>query len=205
MSSIVGGLGNPDEYDPNIVRRGTHSSNDFANLGPEIMSAAELAARNPLDRMSQKKLQDLLDSLPFDAFDSDREKLANLIKKQGDALTRLTNEAEAGNLPGVNAAMNDVNSNHRAIAEQARKMANDTNNPAIIDTVNGALNSLDRLLPQAHEAAKQVAANPRNEVAKKRMYDVVDDIRDQYDIIEGALIGTNEMRLKDAADKEREA
>lgn len=169
------------------------------------MSAAELAARNPLDRMSQKRLQDLLDSLPFDAFDSDREKLANLLKQQGDALTRLTNEAEAGNLNGVNAAMNDVMANHRQIADQARKMANDSNNQAIKDTVNGALNALDRLLPQAHEAAKQVAANPRNEVAKKRMHDVVNDIRNQYDVIDGALVGTNEMRIKDAADREKEA
>eukprot|EP00011_Vannellida_sp_DIVA3-517-6-12_P012509 CAMPEP_0114623878 /NCGR_PEP_ID=MMETSP0168-20121206/10479_1 /TAXON_ID=95228 ORGANISM="Vannella sp., Strain DIVA3 517/6/12" /NCGR_SAMPLE_ID=MMETSP0168 /ASSEMBLY_ACC=CAM_ASM_000044 /LENGTH=1229 /DNA_ID=CAMNT_0001835137 /DNA_START=23 /DNA_END=3709 /DNA_ORIENTATION=+ len=206
--ALLSGIADPAEYDPSAPRGGGGGDPEAARLKgmmPALMEAAERAARNPHDRMAQQRLQDLLDSLPLDALDTDAERLARLLREADDALTRMTEAADRGDRAGTDAAAADVRALVDKAKAQARKIAAASGDATMQETVAGACRALDRLVPAAVEAARATAANPRDEIARQRMYGTVGDVRDQLAVLADAALGTNETRLRAAAAAEKAA
>jgi len=205
MEGIVQGIADPAKYDPTIPRDGGSGGGDLARLLKELVEVAEHSARNPNDQRARQRLLDILSNLPLDMLDTDGERLANLIREQSQALDRLCDNAEKGNKPGVEQAGRDMLGIQEKIKEQATKMVNDLVDPEKRDKVLNALGTLDKLIPTTIQAARGVANNPRDQLAKKRMFDLADDVRDQLGILADNAISTNEQRLREAARLEKEA
>ena len=204
MEGLVKGIADPTKYDPNIPR-GTGSGGDLARMLDELVKTAEYSARNPNDQAAKKRLLDILNNLPLDMLDSDGERLANLIRDQNKNLENLCKNAEQGNKPGVEQSARDLLETQKNIREQASKMADKLLDPEKQKIIHGALDELDKLLPTTVQAARGVAANPRDQLAKKRMYDLADDCRDQLSILADNAISTQEQRLREAAKLEKDA
>jgi len=205
MEDIVAGIGDPSRYNANLPRGGQGEGNDLKRMMNELVAAAERYNRNPNDQAAKRRLQEILENLPLDLLNTDQEKLANLIRQQCQALDRLTNAAENGDKPGVARAGQDMTALQKQIRDQASKMADNLLDPDRREKVYECLDNLDRMVPGVIQAANQVANNPRDQLAKQRMYNQADDIRDQLGLLAGHAIGTPDMRLKDAADREKEA
>lgn len=206
MEAIVQGIADPSKYDPSIPRGASSGgSGELARMLKELVDVAEQQVRNPNDQRAKNRLLDILNNLPLDMLDTDGERLANLIRDQNQALDRLCNAAENGDKPSVESAARDMNDIHGKIKEQALKMANDLLDPNKQKNVKDALNALDQLIPNTIQQARSVANNPRDQLAKKRMYDMADDVRDQLAILADNAISTDEQRLREAARLENDA
>src|SRR3990167_6499357 len=205
MEGLVGGIADPRNYDPNLPRGGGGGGGDLSKMLEDLVRNAELAARNPNDQAARKRLLDILSNLPLDALDTDADRLANLIRDQNDALDRLTNAADRGDKQGVERAGQDMRTIQPKIREQATKMLNNLLDPEKKDKVAKALDAIDQLIPPTIDQARKVAANPRDQVGRRRMYELADDIRDNLGIIADNAISTPDQRLREAAELQKAA
>lgn len=209
MEQLYGGIADPNEVDRNATRHTgrVDKMSTIKSMMPAMINAAERLAANPLDPLAQRQMQDALEGLPFDALMTDEERCATLIRDQHDALQRLTEAAERGDRAGVEAAYRDLADNQKALKELAQSVANslpdwETNRKRDIED---CLQALDMLIPQVYQQGKQVAANPSDQQARKKMHDTAHEIRTNLDVLNRALNGSPESNAARAAQLEKEA